>query len=165
MTFEGDDESVDIPVEMFDEDEKAVLAPVFQGNRMEAEIIRSLLDSNGIPAVVFGTGGYAFGAEDVGPNERVMVRASDVETALQTIASTDLSEEGLIEPDADDIEVMVEDDYDETSAEPGYWDEEEADPADVPVLASGSDWGTRIVGLVGVAAIAVTIIVIVSKAT
>ena len=164
MTFEGDDESVDVPVEMFDEDEKAVLAPVFQGNRMEAEIVRSLLESGGIPAVVFGTGGFAFGAEDVGPNERVMVRASDVESALQTIESTDLSDAGVIDPDDDDIEIVVGESYSETSEE-AYWDESsDLDPDDVPVLASGSDWGTRIVGLIGVAALAVTIIVIVAKA-
>lgn len=169
MTFE-DDESVDVPAEMFDEDERAVLAPVFHGHRMEAEIIRSLLESNDIPAVIFGTGGFAFGAEDTGPNERVMVRASDVEAALETIRSTDLSGGELVIPDDDDIEVMVDEDYADESgfgtSDEDYADEEsEWESEDVEVLAGGSDWGPRLAGLLGVIALAVAIIVIVVRET
>ena len=169
MTFEDDfkdgESSVDLPAEMFDEGQ-AVLAPVFIGHRMEAELIRSLLEANDIPAVVFGTGGFAFGAEDTGPNERVMVRSDHVEAALDAIRSAEPDGE-IVSPTAEDIEVMVDgDDYAETGVDLLDADEmDETDAEDVEVLAQGSDWGPRIVGLVGVAALGITAFVLISKAT
>ena len=157
MTFEGDDESVDIPVEMFDDEEKAVLAPVFGGEHMEAELIRAMLEANDIPAVVFGSG-HTTGFEEVPFGDRVMVRAMDVEAALETIRSAEVGDGEIVTPDSDDIEIMVDEDYEEseTAEDPSY----EYDAEDVPVLAGTSDWGPRIAGLIGLAALAITIIVL-----
>ena len=170
MTFEDDFESegaaVDLPAEMFDDDDQAVLAPVFIGHRMEAELVRSLLEANEIPAVIFGTGGFAFGAEDTGPNERVMVRSDHVEAALDAIRSAE-PDGAIVSPTAEDIEVMVDDDFADIDIGTDYADGDidAASPDDVDVLAQGSDWGPRIVGLVGIAALAVTAFVLISKAT
>ena len=164
MTFEGDDEAVEIPEEMLGGDDEAVLAPVFVGHRMEAELIRSLLEANEIPAVVFGSGGFAYGAEDVGPNERVMVRSDQVDAALEAIRTADVPTGEVIEPTEDDLELVAEEGYE-------IADEEAEDDAagwgepDVEVLAGGSDWGPRIVGLVGVAALIVAAVVLISKAS
>ena len=160
MTFEGDD-SVEIPSAMYDSDSDrdAVLAPVFTGVRIEAELVRSLLESNGIPAVVFGSGGYAYGADNIGTEDRVMVRSDHVAEALQAISEADIEGE-MVVPTEDDYEVMVDEDYDDESEEPGY-----EDPAAVEVLAQGSDWGPRLVGIVGVAALVVAAIVILRAAT
>ena len=163
MTFEGDD-SVEIPAGMYDSDsdDEAVLAPVFVGHRMEAELIRSLLEANGIPAVVFGESGYAFGSDNVSLNERVMVRSDHVEAALETIRTADVPTGEVIEPTEDDLEVMVDEDYevDEDGERIDWTDAEEFE-----LLADQSDWGPRIAGLIGVAALIVTAVVLISKAT
>lgn len=153
MTYEGDDGSVDIPADMFDEDDEAVLAPVFVGHRMEAELIRSLLEASDIPAVVFGIGGFPFGAEDAGPNERVMVRSDHVAPALEAIRSAEITDGDIVQPTEDDLEILVGEDF----------DEEHDDREPVEVLARGSDWGPRIVGLLGLVALAVAILVIVAQ--
>lgn len=164
---EGDDYS-EVPADMFEEGEtEAVLAPIFVGHRMEAEVIRSLLEANDIPAVVFGSGGFTYGAEDVGPSERVMVRSDHIESARAAIRDANLGEDGMVEPDEDDIE-MINELHDE--GEQGLDFDEEVDeswtdPHEVEVLAGGSDWGPRIVGLIGVAALAIAAIVIVMRST
>lgn len=133
-----------------DDDRDAVLAPVFTGLRMEAELVRSLLESNGIPAVVFGSGGYAYGADNIGTEDRVMVRADHVAAALQAISEADIEGEVVV-PTEDDYEMMVDESYE--------------DPTGVEVLAQGSDWGPRLVGIVGVAALVIAAIVILQAAT
>lgn len=165
MTFEGDEDNTQVPSEMFAEgDDEAVLAPVFVGHRMEAELIRSLLEANDIPAVVFGSGGLLYGAEDAGPTDRVMVRSDHVDIALQAIRDTDLAEDGVVEPDEDDFEVIEGADVDETGFE--FEDEDtESEWSEVEILAERSDWGPRIVGLIGVAALVVAILVIVLQET
>jgi len=139
------------------------LVPIFVGHRMEAELVRSLLEANDIPARVFGSGGFAYGAEDAGPNERVMVRSDHVEIALAAIREANLDEEGLIEPTDEDEDLFAEE------TEYGFQEEddmsyESQDPTDVDVLAQGSDWGLRVVGLVGLVALLVAIAVLVSQA-
>lgn len=165
MTFEGDDEPVKVPDEILGADDEAVLGPIFVGHRMEAELIRSLLEANGIPAVIFGESGYAFGSDNVSLNERVMVRSDHVTTALELIRSADVPDGELVQPDVDDFQVVVGEDYLDTDE----YDEDDDAPWDLSqepdVLAQGSDWGPRIVGLVGVAALAVAAIVIVLKST
>ena len=152
---DDEDGSVDIPVEMFDDDEKAVLAPVFVGGHMEAELIRSMLEAHDIPAVVFGSG-HTTGLEEVPFGDRVMVRAMDVEAALETIRSAEVGEGEIVTPDSDDIEIMVDEDFQESETADDYDLENE----DVPVLAGTSDWGPRIAGLIGIAALVTTAIVI-----
>jgi hypothetical protein len=165
MTFGGDNEPVKVPDEILGADDEAVLGPIFVGHRMEAELVRSLLEANGIPAVIFGTGGFAFGAEDAGPNERVMVRSDHVTAALEAIRSADVPEGELVQPDADDFQLVIGEDYLDTDE----YDEDDDAPwdfsQDADVLAQGSDWGPRIVGLVGVAALVAVIVVIVVNAT
>lgn len=158
MTYEGDDGSVDIPADMFDEDDEAVLAPVFVGHRMEAELIRSLLEASDIPAVVFGIGGFPFGAEDAGPNERVMVRSDHVAPALEAIRSAEISDGEIVQPTEDDLEILVGEDLDDD-----FEDQDFDGRESVEVLAGGSDWGPRIVGLLGLVALAVAILVIVAQ--
>lgn len=163
MTFEGDD-PVEIPAGMYDSDSDAdaVLAPIFVGNRMQAELIRSLLEASDIPAVVFGESGYAFGSDNVSVNERVMVRSDQVEAALETIRTADVSTGEVIEPTEDDFEVMVDADYDvDEDGERIDW----TDAEEFELLADRSDWGPRIAGLIGVAALIVTAVVLISKAT
>lgn len=175
-----DDDFVEIPEEMFDEDaDETVLSPVFVGHRMEAELVRSLLESSDIPAVVFGEGAYAFGADSVSLTQRVMVRSDHFEAAINAIREADITEGEIIEEvdDTDGEEFFVHD-IDETEGdrddEPAVSETrahiedrpiaQEYDPDQVPVLAAGSDWGPRIAGLIGVAALVTTIIVIVQKA-
>lgn len=156
MTFE-DDDSVEIPAEMYNSEDEAVLAPVFVGHRMEAELIRSLLEASEIPAVVFGESGYAFGADNVSLNERVMVRSDQVSAALEAMREAEITEGEIVQPTADDLEVMVDEDYvDEEEDDQPDWE----DPAEFEVLAQGSDWGPRIIGIVGIAALVITAIVI-----
>ncbi len=155
MTFEGDD--------------NAVLAPVFFGHRMEAELIRSVLEANDIPSVIFGSGGYTFGSDHVSPDDRVMVRSDQVEAALDVIRTTDLEGGEIVEPTEDDYEVMADADAgDETAGltfdEDDEDDEEWVDPTQVEIFAESSDWGIRIVGLIGVAALIVAIVVLVTRA-
>jgi hypothetical protein len=159
MTFE-DDDSVEIPAEMYGSEDEAVLAPVFVGHRMEAELIRSLLEAHEIPAVVFGEGAYAFGSDNVSPSERVMVRSDHVAAALEAIRQAEPTEGEIVQPTADDLEVMVGEDYEvDEDGERIDW----RDAAEFELLANQSDWGPRIVGLVGVAALVAAIIVIVVK--
>lgn len=165
MTFEGDDEPVKVPDEILGADDEAVLGPVFIGHRMEAELVRSLLEANDIPAVIFGESGYAFGSDNVSLNERVMVRSDHVTAALEAIRSADVSEGELVQPDVDDFQVVIGEDYLDTEE----YDEDDDAPwdfsQDPEVLAQGSDWGPRIVGLIGVAALIAVIVVIVMKST
>ncbi len=161
MTFEGDDEYTDVPGEMFAEGEdEAVLAPVFVGHRMEAELVRSLLEANNIPATVFGSGGFAYGAENAGPNERVMVRSDHVEVALEAIRNANLGEDGVVEPTQGDMEAIGVDEDEEWEFDDEDNDDAYADSTGVELLAQGSDWGPRIVGLIGVAALVIAVIVL-----
>ncbi len=171
MAFEGDDDN-DVLAEIFGDDEDEVaLAPVFVGHRMEAELIRSLLEANDIPAAVFGSGGLVYGANDPGPTDRVMVRSDHVQRALETIRHADVSEDGIVEPTAEDEEVIVghyeeeDDDDDDYGFEDEDEDEEWDDATHVEVLAERSDWGPRIVGLIGIAALVIAILVIVAQET
>ena len=168
MNSDGGDDYTDVPADMFAEGEtEAVLAPVFVGFRMEAELIRSLLEANDIPAVVFGMGGFTFGAEDAGPNERVMVRSDDLERARATIRDANLGEDGMVEMDEEDAQLIDELHREHEPAPDLDYEDPDAswtDPQDVEVLAGGSDWGPRIVGLIGVAALVIAIIVIVMQA-
>ena len=157
MTFDGDD-SVDIPAEMYNSEDEAVLAPVFVGHRMEAELIRSLLEANDIPAVVFGEGSYAFGADNVSLNERVMVRSDHVAAALDAMREAEITEGEIVQPTADDLEVMVDEDYVEVDEEGEPIDWTDAD--EFELLANQSDWGPRIIGIVGIAALVIAAIVI-----
>jgi hypothetical protein len=147
MTFEGDDSN---------------LVAVFTGHRMEAELIRSLLESNEIPAAVFGEGAYAFGSDNVSTTERVMVQAGHLEAARAAIQEAGvLDEDGSVEVDeeslTDDGFTFEEDDDEE-------WDET-GEGVDLQPLAEGSDWGPRIVGLVGIGALVVAALVILLKST
>ena len=144
MTFEGDDSN---------------LVAIFTGHRMEAELIRSLLESNEIPAAVFGEGTYTFGADNVSPTERVMVRADHVDAARAAIEEAGvLDDDGSVDlgEEADDVDDGFEDDEE--------WDET-GEGAEVEQLAGTSDWGPRLVGLLGVAALIVAVVVIVMKST
>lgn len=161
MTFE-DDDSVEIPAEMYNSEDEAVLAPVFVGHRMEAELIRSLLEASEIPAVVFGESGYAFGSDNVSLNERVMVRSDHVAAALAAMREAEITEGEIVQPTADDLEVMVDEDY-EVDEEGERIDWTDAD--EFELLANQSDWGPRIIGLVGVAALVTTVVVLVMKST
>ena len=150
---------------MTDDGPDANLVAVFTGHRMEAELIRSLLESNEIPAAVFGEGAYAFGSDNVSTTERVMVRADHVDAARAAIEEAGvLDDDGSVDmsdPTTTDDGFPFEDEDDEYDDEMG----DTGDPADQQPLAEGSDWGPRIVGLVGVAALAVAVIVIVLKST
>ncbi|MBW3595555.1 MAG: DUF2007 domain-containing protein [Actinobacteria bacterium] len=153
MGFEGDDEYDDVPTGMLDdEDDDTALVPVFIGHRMQAELVRSLLEANDIPAVVFGSGGFTYGADNVGVDDRVMVRRAHVADALETIRNADVAgdEGAIVDPDADDVEDQTSD-----------WE----DDTEVEVLAGGSDWGPRIVGLIALAAFAIAILVILAQET
>ena len=168
-----DGDSVEIPAEMFDENaDEIVLSPVFVGHRTEAELVRSLLESSDIPAVIFGEGAYAFGADNVSFTERVMVRSDHFEAALEVIRDAEITEGEIIEEvDDTDSEELIAYEIDETEAERDDLPAasgvnemaEDYDPDEVPVLAGGSDWGPRVVGLVGVAALVAAIIVILQK--
>lgn len=146
MTLEGDDPN---------------LVAVFTGHRMEAELIRSLLESNEIPAAIFGEGAYAFGADNVSTTERVMVRTDHLEAARAAIQEAGvLDEDGSVDVSADDGFKYA----DEEDEEGDDWDET-GEAIDPQPLAHGSDWGPRLVGLLGVAALAVTVVVLVMKAS
>ena len=149
MTFEGDDSN---------------LVAIFTGHRMEAELIRSLLESNEIPAAVFGEGTYSFGADNVSPTERVMVRADHVDAARAAIEEAGvLDDDGSVDlgEEADDVDAGFEDD--------GFDDDDEwaetGEGAEIEQLAGTSDWGPRLVGLLGFAALVVAVVVIVMKST
>ena len=166
----ADDESIELPEEMFDGDEKAVLAPVFAGGYMESEIVRSLLESHDIPAVVFGAG-YSGLEENVAMGDRVMVRAMDVKAALEVIHSAEIGEGDILQPDPDDIEVMVDENYEEpVGATTAEWEDSAEtdasgwDEPEVEVLAGRSDWGPRIAGLVGLAALIAVVVVLIAQA-
>ena len=154
-----EEDPVQIPYEMFDDEEQAVLAPVFTAGSMEAEIVRSMLEANGIPAVVFGTGYYEL-ENSPAVGHRVMVRERDIPAALQVLSSAELAEGEIVEPDEDDLEVLVDADYadDDEEYEIGYGAE------DVEVLAGGSDWGTRVVGVIGILALAIAVAVLIAQA-
>jgi Putative prokaryotic signal transducing protein len=146
MTFEGDEPN---------------LVAVFTGHRMEAELIRSLLESNDIPAAVFGEGAYAFGSDNVSTTERVMVRTDHLEAARAAIQEAGIVDEhgsaeieqGTVTDDGFSFE-----DEEEEEDETGEGDELE-------VLAQGSDWGPRLVGFLGIAALVIAAIVILRAAT
>jgi hypothetical protein len=151
---------------MTDDGAEANLVAVFTGHRMEAELIRSLLESNEIPATVFGEGAYAFGSDNVSTTERVMVRADHLDAARAAIEEAGvLDDDGSVDLDTELDETddgftfaEEEDEYEDDMGDTGV-------PADLEPLAEGSDWGPRIVGLVGVAALAAAVIVIVLKST
>jgi hypothetical protein len=150
---------------MTDDGPDANLVAVFTGHRMEAELIRSLLESNEIPAAVFGEGAYAFGSDNVSTTERVMVRVDHLDAARAAI-----EEAGVLDDDGSvnlDDETVTDDGFTFEEDEDEYDDEmgDTGDPADLQPLAEGSDWGPRIVGLVGVAALVVAVVVIVLKST
>ena len=103
-----------------------------------------------------------------------MVRQADVAAALEVLQSTELDGGEVVHPDADDIAVLVDANY-PAEAEPEEaifsFDEEpsadetyEDDGTDVEVLARSSDWGPRVVGIVGVAALAAAIAILIAQA-
>lgn len=158
-----DQEPVELPVEMYEGDE-ATLAPVFAGERMEAEIVRSLLEANDIPAVVFGRGYYEL--EGATGGDRVMVRADHVEAALQVLGSSELRGGEVVSPDSDDIAVMVDESYPEEDADEAWDlpDEEWTPPEQVDVLATRSDGGPRVAALLGLLVLGIVIAVVLLQA-
>lgn len=145
---------------MTDDGPDANLVAVFTGHRMEAELIRSLLESNEIPATVFGEGAYAFGSDNVSTTERVMVRADHLDAARAAIEEAGvLDDDGSVDmndPTTTDDGFTFEDEDDEYDDEMG----DTGDPAELQPLAEGSDWGPRIIGIVGIAALVIAAIVI-----
>ena len=129
---------------------------------MEAELIRSLLESNDIPAAVFGEGTYAFGSDNISTTERVMVRTDHFEAARAAIKDAGVSDEGGFE-EIDDGAVTDDGSSFEDEEEEEWDGTGEGD--DLEVLAQGSDWGPRLVGMVGIAALIVAAIVILRAAT
>ena len=127
--------------------EQARLVPVFSADRMETEIVRSLLEDNGIQATIFGAGMGEYGSSLPGTTDRVMVRNRDVVAARKVIhEALDLR----VDQAPDDVEQAnnADDSYELEDFEDEDLEELESAAVELPIqveiLADRSYRGTHV---------------------